>query len=271
MSIKVYIISAGGDPVAINKDESAYALAFNENYAQRFIKHLGNDENLCTACHETCVECRLSLVEDLSGRIAGQLKLPLLTDQFIDDPGVYLPAELLRHDITIAINIHADILLDVPALVARAGSKALIVPVEDPGWLGGWTKTRLGEKCAELGLEFAAPKPFCDLTGDGYVHIKEFIEEFKVGRPEIELEVENGLVKRARVITSAPCGATYYLARIFRGREAGDRLFEVACKGLSSYPCTASTKIDPELKDSITHKANYIMMDVLRGVGERRG
>ncbi|MDP2210930.1 MAG: DUF166 family protein [Candidatus Aquicultor sp.] len=264
MSIKLYIISAGADPVAINQDESEYALAFNENFAQRFIKHLSNDESLCTACHDECVECRLSLVDDLSGNIAGQHKLPLLTDQFIDDPEEYLPASVPGHDITLAFNIHSDILLDVPELAAKAGSRALIVPVEDPDWLGGWTKRRLEEKCAELGLEFAAPKPFCGLTGDGYEHIKAFIQEFKVGRPEVELDIDGGIVTRAHVTTSAPCGATYYLARLFKGVTADDKLLEVACKGLSSYPCTASTKIDPDFKDSITHEANYITMDALK-------
>ncbi|MDI6817680.1 MAG: DUF166 family protein, partial [Actinomycetota bacterium] len=219
---------------------------------------------LCTACHDECVECRLSLVDDLSGNIAGQLKLPLLTDQFIDDPEEYLSISVPEHEITLAFNIHADILLDVPALAAKAGSKALIVPVEDPDWLGGWTKARLEEECAELGLEFAAPKPFCRLTGDGYEYIKEFIREFKVGLPEVELDIEGGIVTRGHVTTSAPCGATYYLARLFKGVTADDKLLEVACKGLSSYPCTASTKIDPDFKDSITHEANYIMMDVLK-------
>jgi len=202
--------------------------------------------------------------------VAGHLKLPLLTNQFIDDPEEYLPSEVVPHDITIAINIHSDLLLEVPHLAAKAGSKALIVPVEDPDWLGGWAKGKLEEECAKLGLEFAAPKPFCNLTGEGHVYIKKFIEEFKVGQPEVDLVIEDGVVKCAKVITSAPCGATYYLARLFKGQRADDKLLEVACKGLSSYPCTASTKIDPEFKDSITHKANYIMMDVLSGAISRQ-
>ncbi len=263
IGINIYIVSAGAKPVIVKKDEIDYAVKFNENYAQRFIKHLENDDDLCTACGEDCISCRLGLLEDLSSRIAGHLKLPLLTDQFIDDPESHLPGELPSHDITIAINIHSDLLMEIPHLAARAGSKALIVPVEDPDWLGGWVKGRLEEECAKLGLEFTAPKPFCDLTGDGFVYIKEFIEEFKVGRPEVKLSISNGIIADVDVLTSAPCGATYYLARIFEGCAADESILGVACKGLSSYPCTASTKVDPEFKDSITHKANYMMMEIL--------
>ena len=239
-------------------------MKFDEGYAQRFIKHLKNDESLCTACGEDCSSCRSGIVEDLSDRIAGHLKLPLLTDQFIDEPEEYLPGEFPPHDITIAINIHSDLLLEVPVLAARAGSKALIVPVEDPDWLGSWTKGEVEKKCAGLGLEFAAPKPFCDLAGDGFIYIKKFIEEFKVGRPQLKLAVKNGVIDRADVLVSAPCGATYYIAHLFEGLKADEKIIEVCCKGLSSYPCTASTKVDPEFKDSITHRSNYIMIDILK-------
>ncbi len=47
--IKVFIVSAGAEPVIVKKDEIDYAVKFNENYAQRFIKHLENDDDLCTA------------------------------------------------------------------------------------------------------------------------------------------------------------------------------------------------------------------------------
>lgn len=263
IGIKLFIISAGAAPAIINEEQKEYICKFDEGYAQRFIKHLSNDESLCTACNDDCISCRLGVVDDLSNNIAGHLKLPLLTNQFIDEPEEYLPQEFAPHDITVAINIHSDLLIEIPDIVARSGSKALIVPVEDPDWLGNWTKSKLEEKCMSLGLEFAAPKPFCNLTGDGYVHIKRFIDEFKVGRPAVDFIVENGVIKRVDVITSAPCGATYYLAHIMEGLKADSGLIEVACKGLSSYPCTASTKVDPEFKDSITHKANYVMMDVL--------
>jgi len=262
--IKIFIITSGAAPAIINQDEIEYALKFDDGYANRFISHLKNDENLCTACGDDCVSCRLSLVDDLSNKIAGYLRLPKLTGQFIDNPEEYLPGELAPHDITIAINVHSDILMEIPKLAVKAESKALIVPVEDPDWLGGWTKGELEKECARLGLEFAAPKPFCNLAGDGYAFIKQFIEEFKVGRPQIDLIIEDGVVKRVDVITSAPCGATYYLAHIFEGLRADEGLLGVACKGLSSYPCTASTKVDSEFKDSITHKSNYLMMDLVQ-------
>lgn len=263
--IKVYIVSAGGAPAVTDQEERVYQLKFDEGFAQRFVKHLKNDSSsLCTACGEDCTSCRNGLIDDLSDRIAGHLKLPLLTDQFIDEPEDFLPHELPAHDVTVAINIHSDLLLEVPSLAVKAGSKALIVPVEDPDWLGNWTKGKLEEKCFEFGLEFAAPKPFCNLTPDGYTFIKQFVEEFKVGRPKLNLIVKDGVIKRVNVQVSAPCGATYYLAHIFEGLKADEGIIEVACKGLSSYPCTASTKIDPEFKDSITHKSNYIMIDTLK-------
>ncbi|MCL6472403.1 MAG: hypothetical protein K6T91_06275 [Firmicutes bacterium] len=263
--IKIYIVSAGGAPAVTHQGERVYQLKFDEGFAQRFIKHLKNDYlSFCTACGEDCIFCRDGVVEDLSDKIAGHLKMPLLTDQFIDEPDDFLPDELPAHDVTIAINIHSDLLLELPNLAVKAGSKALIVPVEDPDWLGNWTKGKLEEKCFELGLEFAAPKPFCSLNPGDYTYIKQFIEEFKIGRPKLDLIIKDGVIERVDVQVSAPCGATYYLARIFEGLKADERIIEVACKGLSSYPCTASTKVDPEFKDSITHKSNYIMIDILK-------
>jgi hypothetical protein len=260
--IELYVISAGAAP-AVKQGESQYLLQFDKNYALRFLAHLKNTDKLCTACGEDCVKCRVKLVPDFSNRIAGHLQLPVLTNQFIDDPDDYLHGLLPVHDITIAINIHNDLLVEIPRLAAQAGSKALIVPVEHPDWLGRWTKEELEEACKTMGLEFAAPKPFCNLTADPDSYIGRFMNEFRIGRPILDLTVENGVIKKADVVQSAPCGATYYLARILESRKADETIIQVACKGLSSYPCTASTKIDSEFKDSITHAANYIMIDIL--------
>lgn len=264
IEIKLYIISAGGAKAAKLKEEkSDYLLKFDEGYAQRFIAHLKNNDRLCTACGEDCIKCRVKLVPDFSESIVGHLRLPHLTNQFIENPEDFLPEEFPEHDITIAINIHSDLLLELPPLIQKAGSKALIVPVESPDWLGGWTKNRLEEECSRLGLEFVAPKPFCSLEADQNTYIGKFVKNFRVGRPVLDLFIEDRKIKKVKVVQSAPCGATYYLARIFKGQDAGEEILQLACKGLSSYPCTASTKIDPEFKDSITHKANYLMMDIL--------
>ncbi|MCX7597366.1 MAG: DUF166 family protein, partial [Armatimonadetes bacterium] len=60
--------------------------------------------------------------------------LPATLPVIIDDPEEYLPADAGHADVVIAVHIHQDLLVELPELMARNGGRALIVPIEDPGW-----------------------------------------------------------------------------------------------------------------------------------------
>jgi hypothetical protein len=100
---------------------------------------------------------------DFLRNLVGVLKLPIELPLFADDSEQYLPPSLPEHDITIVLNLHEDLLTDIPKLAKEAGSKALIVPSEAPEWISRGCKRRVAEICREIGIEVAFPKPFCSL------------------------------------------------------------------------------------------------------------
>jgi hypothetical protein len=121
--------------------------------------------------------------------------------------------------------------------------------------------------CGEQGIEIAFPKPFCDFDPPRGSFLARFRQEFHIGRPEVELTVKDGVIRSADVKVSAPCGATYYVARWLKGKSLRDDLkYEVVSKRLHAYPCTSSMEWDHDLGDTILHvagKNHYAILDPL--------
>ena len=121
----------------------------------------------------------------------------------------------------------------------------------------------------ELGLECAFPKPACSLEArDDQPAIREFQRIYRVGRPKIVIQSRDGVIREARVVQSAPCGNTYYVAYNLAGQEIGKDLNErVTAKYWHSFPCVGSMATDPELGDSILHKGGYLHYSAVDGGG----
>lgn len=250
---------------------SPFLRTFDGRFAARFMRHLKDEPAACTGCGEACNRCRAGYKLDFSDRIAGVHIFPDTMLTFVDDPGEFLPAELPQHEVAIAINVHQDVLLAIPELAKKAGAKALIVPVENPDWMDRWVREELAESCAKRDLEFASPKPFCALEKGQGETIEAFIDEFKIGRTKLKLRIEEGVVRGARVLRSAPCGYAYFVAHEIIGMRVGEELMLKAAKLWHSFPCTASMKTDAEFNDSILHRAGHILYEVMdEAVGEAR-
>jgi hypothetical protein len=78
------------------------------------------------------------------------------------------------------------------------------------------------QKCTELGLECAFPKPFCTLEPEkDKPTITRFIKETAVGRPLLEISTttigRDQVIEYAAVKRNAPCGSTWYVARKLAG------------------------------------------------------
>ncbi len=254
--MKTYIVCTDGQ---IPAERKPFTNIYDNHYAERFIRHLSDDATLCTGCGQNCISCRLSYKIDFAPQIAGTLIIPSELLYYIDTPESFLPRKLPGHEILIAINIHEDILLALPPRAKKAGAKALIVPIEDPDWLSKWARNRLAQVCAKIGLEFAAPKPFCSLDFNSFhPHINRFIKYYRIGKPELKIKLHNKKISGAKVITSAPCGDTYFVAHNLKGVSVDSKIHEVVSKYWHSYPCTASMKMDYELGDTILHKGGYL-------------
>ena len=234
-----------------------FSIAFHGDYAERFIRHLSLDPTLCIGCGHLCEYCRETYPIEFSGLVVGVSVLPCVLPYYLDDPEKLLANSLVPHDMTIAINVHEEILIYLPSRIRDLGSHGLIVPSEDPDWVTPWIRSEVTRRCRSIGLESAFPKPFCSLEEGAGPHIDRFMEEFRLGKPEIEIEVRDGMIREARVLRSAPCGATYYVAWNLKGTFIDADIDEVVTKYWHSYPCVASMKMDRELGDTILHKGGY--------------
>ena len=242
-----------------------FSVIMEDMFSERVVKHLQNDyAGICNGCGNDCDHCRdkfpVLFPVDFKEDIAGVILLPAELPYYVDDPGDYLPDALPPHDVMLAMHIHEDLLLSLPQRAKDAGAKALIVPSEDPAWLSQWIRGRLRKICDQLGMESAFPKPFCSfLPSPDQPVLSEFARHFRIGKPKIKLKVQDNKIIETQVITSAPCGCTYFVARNLLGKEINEDLnVNETAKYWHSYPCVASMDVDRELGDTPLHKGGYL-------------
>lgn len=117
------------------------------------------------------------------------------------------------------------LLLELPCQIEKCGIKGLIVPIEDFMEVPSGLRRQVEEKCLELNLEEAFPKPFCSLEpSERNPTISRFVNDLRIGRPLLEIftakrdkyvSIDSTVVRR-----SVPCGSTWYIARKLVGVEA---------------------------------------------------
>jgi len=253
-----------------NGDDEGLTLVFiySGEFAERVIRNLINDPSFCKSCSLYCDFCKYG-VYGYVRNVRGAIQLPSQSElpAFIDNPEDYMPKRMPKADICIASGLHKDLLLELPDHLQKIGMKGLIVPIEDFTEVPSGVKKQVEERCQELGLENAFPKPFCSLepTKDKPV-ISKFVTELKVGRPSLEIStVKSGaheVIASAIVRRSAPCGSTWYIAKKLFGVETRKEiLYDAVAKAHHSYPCTATMSVDPELKEPILHVGGYTIRE----------
>ncbi len=266
--MRMVIIFCGGAP---GGKRDYFSVSFDDTFAQRFIRHLVNDPEHCAGCGALCDHCRDTYGIDFSGEIVDILQLPSPLPYYLDDGVAMLGGELRPHEVTVALNIHEELLLVLPEMASRAGSRALIVPSEAPGWSSGWIRNQVKNECRKLGMACDFPKPFCSMRRGRHPYLDEVMDHFHIGRPEMKLEVSNGLIREARVITSAPCGNTYFVAFNLKGAPADAGAVEYVARYWHSFPCVASMEMDREVGDTILHLGGYLHYEALRAALEVEG
>lgn len=265
--MRVVVVFCGGAPGA---GRDYFSLAFDDTFAQRFIRHLANDREYCNGCGVLCDHCRDTYGIDFSGELVDILQMPSPLPIYLDDAAGML-AELRPHEVTMAVNLHEELLLALPEVAARAGSRALLVPSEAPGWTSGWVRNQVKISCRRLGMGCDFPKPFCSMRRGRHPAIDAVMDHFHIGRPEIELEIADGLIREARVLTSAPCGNTYFVAFNLKGAPADERAVEYVARFWHSFPCVGSMEMDREAGDTILHLGGYLHYEALRAALEAGG
>jgi len=190
-------------------------------------------------------------------------ELPESLPLVIDEPDEYLPKEAGHADVVIAVHIHQDLLVELPDLMARNGGRALLVPIEDPGWARPGLVRQVGELCRARGIECEFPKPFCSLTPQTPV-IKQFSEEYGVGKPKLAMTVKDGVVIQVECLRGAPCGLTAWVAGRLVGTRVADETLASVHSLQATYPCLASMNMDPAFGDTIMHLSVGILYEAVQ-------
>ena len=248
------------------KSDLDLIVIYSGTFGERVIGNLVNFSTFCTSCAEACSYCRETKF-GFSKNIKGIFNLPepASLPEFIED-GIenYLPKNIPKADIAILSEIHNDILLELPKILKNSEIKAIIIPIETPSTLA---ISQITDLCTKLEIEVTFPKPFCDLEPNEDIPlISRFANEFGIGKPKLKIELDsNERIISANVLRSAPCGSTWFVAKRISGygpkdkRELWDRISEAH----HSYPCTAGMQKDFELKDTILHKAGYLIREAV--------
>ncbi len=234
-------------------------------FGERFIANLLNYTNSCPsfgACGiDACTKCKEG-VYDFSKNLTAVFEMPDPNSlpEFIDNAEDFLPGDIPKADIAIAINLHPDLLIALPSKL-QGRIKALIVPIEESKWCTPGLVKQLSERCEELGIEFSAPKPFCNLRENKEKPlISRFIREFGLGYPIFRIELDGKRIRRVQVLRSQPCGAAWYIAIKLKNYVFEDMrdLWNRISEAHHSFPCVASMEVDREYNETLLHIAGYI-------------
>jgi thymidylate synthase len=229
-----------------------FSVTMDTEFSGRFIAHLTDRPGFCGSCGTICSSCRSAYHLDYSRDIAGIIDFPARLPGVVEEPGAYLPHSAPEADVLVAIAVNEEILIALAEQWRQY--RAIIVPVEAPDWISPSAVARITAICAARGVETAFPRPFCTFAPESGV-LAAFREYFKIGLPSVNITTDHGVIVKTDIQSSAPCGATYFTCRGLAGLRVDDNLELVADKRLSAYPCTASTAVDPEYRDSLIHKA----------------
>jgi len=190
--------------------------------------------------------------------------------QFVEDPRSYLPP-VPECDLCIVLEMHPDLLLELPEVLSQKKVKALIAPADAPDWVKPGLRTQLKELLEDFHIEYAFPKPYCSLdVKESHPFINQFISHFRIGRPRIEVDVKGDTIHTARCIRSAPCGSTWYICEQLKNVPI-TCVVETIAAAHHSYPCNASMVKDSEIKDTLLHEAGYLVREAGLKALEREG
>ncbi len=224
------------------------------------LNFLNNLCNICDVC-DYCAPCRpLSL--NFTRYLYSVIRLPDDLPVFVEEPRSYIPG-IPACDLVIAVNIHPDLLLELPDILSKVKVKAVIAPADSPDWVPPGLKRQLQEMLKEYNMEYAFPKPYCSLhQKKEHPFINQVITQLRIGTPKVDIEVKRGAIHRATCLRSAPCGSTWYVCENLKNVLLTN-VIETISEAHHAFPCNASMVQDPEINDTLLHKAGYLVREAV--------
>ena len=179
-----------------------------------------------------------------------------------------VPEGALRPDIALFLLEEPGASLLVPSLAELIGARSVLCPVDDYKVVPRGLERQLSEELLEAGIPSCFPRPFCSLS-HGPGPIGHFARYF--GMPEVELEVQDDVVKAVKVLRGAPCGSTHYAASRLVGSSVQEAP-RLAGLFVQTYPCLASHVKDPLIgEDMIGLSAKLAKAAVEKCLKKARG
>jgi hypothetical protein len=166
------------------------------------------------------------------------VEVPEFLPDFIEDPEEFvdnlnLDANFFGADMIITYSLHPDVTPEIVARAGKGGSQAVVIP----GGIGRAGSISELQKIAErYGIYVEVDEICCTLEECGVEAVDQFAQ--KLGRPQIEVEVEDGRVAAATVIRGSPCGSTWHMARDIVGEKVEDASPKAGLL-CQMYPCRA--------------------------------
>ncbi|KUK72754.1 DUF166 domain-containing protein [Methanobacterium sp. 42_16] len=141
-------------------------------------------------------------------------------------------AKIKDANVLITYTQHPDLTLDLVDLVNKDVDYIIVA-----AWMGEGFKNQL-----EVYENVTCPYIMCELEENG----NEIFDKFtsKIGKPKIDIQLENGHIVAINVVRSSPCGSTtfvadYLLDKYSRVQDLENLPIEAGLK-LQHYPCRAA-------------------------------
>lgn len=180
----------------------------------------------------------------------------------LDNPEEYLPKNPPKCDLILSLGLPSSLQHALPILAKKMEAKAVIAPIDDPAWIPPGLRRQIARELTESSVASAFPKPFCALEKTGNSFIDAFAEHF--GKPRLEIEVEDGVIREVRVERGCPCGSTWFIADKLIGVKVSQQgVRDEIAKAHHAYPCLATMTKDPELGDTVLHKSQYLIREAV--------
>jgi hypothetical protein len=166
------------------------------------------------------------------------VEVPAILPGFIEDPvdfvkSLHLNPRVFQADLLILYTFHPDITPEIVRLAGERKVKAVIIP-------GGMARAgsigELQRLARRYGIYIEVDEICCTLERCGVEPVDIFAE--KLGRPEMQVRLEEGRISQVEVRRGSPCGGTWHVAEglVDKSAEEAPALAGLLCQ---QYPCRA--------------------------------
>jgi hypothetical protein len=205
--------------------------------------------------------------------VVNSWKAPRVLPPIIDYPEDFLPESFPEASVVLALGDTSGLPQLVPDIAKMANAKAVIAPIDNNESLPPGLARQLKQWLDSMGVESVFPKPFCSLTETTYnqkplltPYDIELVREFAryYGRPEFNIDVEDGRITSVEVSRDAACGCARSVAQGLVGIEVDESIDKTGMLH-HHFPCLASMNQDGDYHDTLMHVSGHILQDSVKG------